>query len=167
MSETLYLKENEPYPNNELPVLYYPGAIEKMTDSPEAGQEVKAFLEKNGYSNGWLNGIYSYHHFHSNTHEVLACISGEAMVQLGGPESETYLFQKGDVLLLPAGTAHKRIESTDDFQIVGAYPDGIEPDLQKGHPKDYRQIKKTIAGVPVPKTDPVKNTEGAVFEHWA
>lgn len=166
MTETIFIKENHPYPNNSLPVLYYEGAIKNLTDSPEAAQEVQAFFKENGYSNIWIDGIFSYHHFHSNTHEALACLAGEAEVQLGGPDAEIFLFRKGDVLLLPAGTTHKQINATEEFKIIGAYPNGIEPDLQKGSLEAYSEIKKRISEVPIPETDPLNKKEGATFDHW-
>ncbi|MDE1548329.1 cupin domain-containing protein [Jeotgalibaca caeni] len=162
MAEKFYAKENKPYPNHPLPILYYPGAIMNLLEEHDPAQEVLSFLAKNGYTNGWVNGILPEHHFHSNTHEVLACIAGEAHVQLGGPDAEIYPFKKGDIVLLPAGTTHKRIKASDRFRIVGAYPDGLEPDMQKGD-GDYEKIKKTVAEVAVPETDPV---DGKRIEEW-
>lgn len=166
MTKLIHVQENEPFPNNPLPVLHYPKAVSDLTGSPDAAQNVLDLFEKNGYTNGWINGIFSYHHFHANTHEALACVSGEAMVQLGGPDSKAYLFQKGDVMLLPAGMAHKRVDATEDFRIIGAYPDGMDPDMQKGETENYEKIKQRIADVPLPKTDPVEGKDGAVSKHW-
>ena len=166
MAEIVYIKENKPFPNNHLPVLYYPKAIANLLNEPDPAQRVLALFEKNGYTNEWVNGIFSYHHFHSNTHELLACIAGEATVQLGGPDTQMVSFSKGDVLLLPAGVAHKRIDASPDFKIVGAYPDGLEPDMQKGEAKDYEGIKPTILSVEIPKKDPVEGKEGAVATQW-
>ncbi|WP_035051231.1 cupin domain-containing protein [Carnobacterium pleistocenium] len=166
MVEVMYTKETKPFPNNSLPILYYPKAVVNLLDGPEAAQRVLALFEKNGYSNGWTNGIFSYHHFHSNTHEVLACITGEATVQLGGPDAQKYSFAKGDVLLLPAGVAHKRIDASNDFKIVGAYPDGLEPDIQKGGTEHYESIKQTIATVNIPAKDPLEGEKGALVTSW-
>lgn len=166
MVQTITIKENQPFPNNSLPVLYYPEAIKELTNSKHTGEEVMKFLESNGYSNGWVGGIFTYHHFHSNTHEVLACISGKSEVQLGGPDFEVYPFKAGDVLLLPAGVAHKLIEATDDFQIVGAYPEGKEPDMQKGDTKNYEEMKERISRLGIPEYDPVEKTTGGVFDYW-
>lgn len=166
MIKTLDIRENEPFPNNALPVLYYPGAVAELTSTEDNGEKVQAFLEKNGYSNGWIGSIFTYHHFHSNTHEVLACISGEAQVQLGGSNAEVYPFKKGDVMLLPAGVAHKLIEGTDDFQIVGAYPEGKEPDMQTEDVDYYEEMKVRISRLGIPKYDPVEKTQGGVFEYW-
>lgn len=166
MVETFYIEENQPFPNNSLPVLYYPKRVNDLLDKSDSAQSILNLLEQNGYSNGWVNGIFSYHHFHATTHEVLACIAGEATVQLGGPDAELYSFSKGDVLLLPAGIAHKRIEASDDFKIVGAYPGGLEPDIQKGEAKNYEAIKQTIASVAKPEKDPVEGENGAVLNYW-
>lgn len=166
MTEKIMIEENLPYPNNPLPVLYYRGAFKKITDSSEAPQEVQKILEKNGYTNSWIDSVFSYHHFHSNTHEVLVCLAGEATVQLGGPGANVYPFEKGDVLLLPAGTAHKKIEATEDFKIIGAYPAGMEPDMQKGSLEEYSKLKQEAREVPIPDTDPVENLNGAVFKYW-
>lgn len=34
--------------------------------------------------------------------------------------------------MIPAGVAHRNVESTDDFAVVGAYPGGLTPDMQEG-----------------------------------
>lgn len=166
MVKTFYTEENKPFPNNSLPVLYYPKAVVNVLDESDSAQNVLDLFEKNGYTNGWVNGIFSYHHFHSNTHEVLACIAGTANIQLGGPGAQMYVFSKGDVLFLPAGVAHKRINASNDFTIVGAYPDGLEPDMQKGKAEDYEAIKESIKSVKQPKCDPVEGKDGAVLKYW-
>ncbi|MBM6614797.1 cupin domain-containing protein [Desemzia sp. RIT804] len=166
MAKVFDIKENKPYPNSSLPVLFYPEAVKELANSKNNGEEVQLFLEKNGYTNGWIGGIFTYHHFHSNTHEVLVCISGEAQVQLGGPDREIYPFKMGDALLLPAGVAHKLIKATDDFQIVGAYPEGKEPDMQKGDTNNYEEMKINISRLGIPEYDPIEKTQGGVFEYW-
>lgn len=152
----MQLQENKPFPNNKLPVVLYKKALDEIFKQKEySGEAVLSFLEKHDYSNGWINGILSEHHFHSIAHEVLACISGSARVQLGGPESETITFTQGDVVFLPAGTAHKKIESTEDFIIVGAYPNGDSYDMRYGENSEYDEVKENIIQVPKPELDPV------------
>lgn len=152
----IHIKENKPFPNNEIPVIIYKDALETLfDDSNYSDEEVLRFLESNRYSNGWTNGILTRHHFHSNAHEVLACVSGSASVQLGGPKSDIITFKKGDVLFLPAGTAHKNIETTGNFTIVGAYPNGGSYDMRYGEIVEYEQMKVNIGNVDEPKFDPV------------
>ena len=92
----MQLQENSPFPNNKLPVVIYKKALDEIFKQNDYSREdVLGFLEKHHYSNGWINGILSKHHFHSIAHEVLACISGSARVQLGGPESKLLPLLKG------------------------------------------------------------------------
>ena len=163
----IHIAANPPYPNNDLPVLYYENALEEalLTESYKAS-EVLDLFEKNNYSNGWVNGIIDKHHYHSNSHEVLGCFAGEAMIQLGGPNGEILKFRKGDVILLPAGVSHKRLDQSQDFKIVGAYPDGMTHDMQYGDTEEYNKILTNIQQVPLPLTDPVTGSPSNVVKHW-
>ncbi|GAB2319236.1 cupin domain-containing protein [Alkalibacterium sp. s-m-22] len=168
MVETHRFKEQSPFPNHPLPVIIYPKAVEEVIqDYSNPAEAVKSFFSNNGYTNGWENGIYDFHHFHSNTHEVLGCASGRATVQLGGPHSNEFTVEAGDVMLLPAGVAHKLLTSTNDFKVVGAYPNGESPDLQRGDAVDYERVKQRCYDIPVPETDPVSGESGAVQKYWA
>ncbi|MFT4023565.1 MAG: hypothetical protein QM664_07260 [Flavihumibacter sp.] len=42
---------------------------------------------------------------------------------LGGYEDKIVQLEKGDVLVIPAGVAHKNVGCTDDFGCVGLIPE--------------------------------------------
>lgn len=152
------LPEYESFPNHpNWPLLIYKEGLEDP--SPKA---IEKLLIQNGWKNVWINGIFSYHHYHSNTHEVLCIAAGYAQVQIGGEGAPVFDLDKGDVVILPAGTSHKNINSSKDFVCLGAYPTDTPYDMNYG-----REEKKTnILNVPLPKTDPIFGKEGPLFKYW-
>ncbi len=72
----------------------------------------------------WRNGIYGFHHYHSTAHEVLGVYAGWTDVQFGGQAGIGVRLEKNDVVLIPAGVAHKNLAQSTGFGIVGAYPRG-------------------------------------------
>ncbi|WP_138495629.1 cupin domain-containing protein [Paenibacillus pinistramenti] len=158
----LLFKDDGVIPNNpRLPVLLYTGALE----SNPLGAE--ALFNKHNWRNSWTNGVYDYHHYHSNTHEVLGVISGEALLQLGGEQGEQLAVRAGDVIVLPAGTGHKKISASEGFRITGAYPDGMEYNLRTGKPGDRPEALEEIESVPLPDMDPVYGKHGPLTRIWA
>ncbi len=159
------LAENGSFPNNpKLPALIYKGVF-TFTDSNPASIVEKTF-SKNNWGSSWRNGIYNYHHYHSTAHEALAVYAGWADVQLGGPGNEPVRIIKGDLVVLPAGTVHKRIESGDGFAVVGAYPDKQSWDMNYGNDTETATAKQNISKVPLPKNDPVYGQQGQLFTFW-
>ncbi|KIL49471.1 cupin domain-containing protein [Jeotgalibacillus soli] len=148
-------------PNNPcLPVLIYEGVF---LDNPD---EIEATFNKNGWSNSWVNGVFDHHHYHSNAHEVLGVQSGSAMIQLGGEKGKMIEVNTGDVLVLPAGTGHKKMSASSHFRIVGAYPEGMEYNTRTGEPGERPVVLQEIRNVPIPSTDPVYGKEGSLLERW-
>lgn len=167
MVKPIYLKEEEPYPNNTLPVLYFENVLTGALEDGYTGEDVLQLFINNGYTNGWKGGIMNRHHFHSTAHEALACTAGEVRVQLGGENGEMLTIRKGDVVLLPAGTAHKKLEATEEHVIVGAYPlNDSDYDFQYGDASDYEAIKESIQNVKIPDTDPVTGAPGNIQQYW-
>jgi len=151
-------------PNNpDLPLLLYPQALSKHQQNSTAALEL---LGNHGWTNGWVNGIFSYHHYHSNTHEVLAVISGSAEVKLGGKQGKEFHIQAGDVILIPAGVGHCRLSSSRNFQVVGAYAGGSSYDLCRGKPGERPQVLDNIGNVPMPDCDPVTGKPDPLYQHW-
>ena len=77
------------------------------------------------------------------------------------------LVQAGDVAVIPAGVAHKRIYSSGDFSVVGAYPKGQMWDMCYGREGERPGTDRTIASVPHPRTDPVHGKQGTLLEIWS
>lgn len=149
-------------PNNPtLPVIIYSGVFET---NPE---EIESVFNRNNWTNSWTDGIFDYHHYHSSTHEVLGVKSGSAKIQLGGETGQTFEMSIGDVVLLPAGTGHKKISASDDFQVVGAYPNGAEPDIKTGGQDERPDVLEAILDAPLPDSDPVFGKEGPAMNNWS
>ncbi len=154
------------FPNNEkLPLVVYQNAVKLPQRDPAATFE--EIFHANGWGNSWRNGIYPYHHYHSTAHEVLGISRGEAAVRLGGDErGQTFEVHSGDVIIIPAGVAHKNLGSSPDFQVVGAYPKGQKWDMNYGQPGERPQAERNIAQVPLPQTDPVYGKDGQLAKNW-
>lgn len=150
-------------PNSVFPLIVYKKAF-PFGDYLDNVME-KAFA-KNNWTNAWRNGVYDYHHYHSVTHEVLGIYKGSAELQLGGEQGQRIDVSAGDVIIIPAGTGHKKIFSTDDFAVLGAYPNGMDYDLMKGNKNERPKADERIAKVPFPDNDPVLGERGGIMEFW-
>lgn len=54
-----------------------------------------------------------------------------------------------------AGYGHKKIDASKDYANYGAYPGGIDFDMNYGKAKERPQTIDNIAQVPLPDYDPV------------
>lgn len=158
---TYFFSDDGVIPNNSsLPVLMYRGV---MREQPH---ETERLFNDNGWLNSWTNGIFDYHHYHSNSHEVLGVISGTVTVQLGGPNGRHFVLHVGDVVVLPAGTGHRRIRASSDLSVVGAYPDGSDYNLHTEHDGNRPDVLQEIKQVPLPNTDPIAGNDGPLIDLW-
>ena len=149
--------------NNHLPLLIYKNAFLLHKD-PESA--IAGTFSRNNWGNTWSSGIYNYHHYHSTAHEVLGISSGEAKVQLGGPEGVIVELNKGDVIIIPAGVAHKNLGSSDDFKCVGGYAGGRHYDINYGKPGERPGTDENLEQIPLPDQDPVLGKHGILDEYW-
>jgi uncharacterized protein YjlB len=146
------------------PLLVYPGAVALSGDDPAACFE--EIFNRNRWPAAWRNGIFPFHHYHADGHEALGIYSGEVTVQFGGETGVTLTARPGDVLVLPAGTGHKRIDCRGALGVVAAYPEGCKPSTSM--PPLLRGAKSMpkIVRVPLPACDPVNGADGPLFQHW-
>lgn len=164
MLQTIQIGDNGVFRGSPLPALLYQKALDIPLLFPAT--HVSKLFEKNGWSNSWDAGIFTFHHYHSITHEVLGIYSGKATIQLGGDDGPKLLLEKGDVLVIPAGVAHKNLDEENDVGVVGAYPGGRDYDIKRGVPGERPQADRNIADVPLPATDPLTGHEGELIRHW-
>ncbi|EAR67467.1 hypothetical protein B14911_18770 [Bacillus sp. NRRL B-14911] len=158
---SFFLQDNGDIPNNqELPVIIYEGIFSDNANT------IEGTFTRHNWLGTWTGGVFDYHHYHSNSHEVLGVRSGRATILLGGDGGERVEVKAGDVIVLPAGTGHKNVDSSEDFEVVGAYPDGMSHDLKKKDPGGRAQALSDIRSVPVPATDPVYGDTGPLLEKW-
>jgi uncharacterized protein YjlB len=162
--ETFVFQDNGIIPNNSLPLVVRRGAIPPSPLDPAKSFET-TFWE-NGWTNSWRSGIHDYHHYHPDTHEVLGIAVGSASVRFGGEDGELVAVTAGDVVIIPAGVGHARINSSDDFLVVGAYPDGRAYDTIRDDPHALVESRKRIARVPLPNADPVDGSDGPLMKLW-
>lgn len=152
------------FPNSKLPVVIYKGALHLHPgDEPDA---ILNLFAKNNWTNSWKDTVYDYDHYHSTTHEVLGVFGGTADIILGGPEGTCIELTRGDVVVIPAGVAHKNLNGSNDFLCVGAYPEGKVYDMNYGKEEEREMSMKNIASLSLPETDPVFGNEGPLHEHW-
>jgi len=158
-------KDDGVIPNSRYALLLYRHALDLEGEDP-ASRVQKQFASYN-WSNSWINGIYAFHHYHSTSHEVLGIYSGSATVRLGGEQGHDFTVQAGDAIAIPAGVGHKNLGSSNDFGVVGAYPDGRQWDLLTGRPGERPKADQNIAALPMPDTDPIYGTDGPLRKLWS
>ena len=151
-------------PNNPaLPLVVYRGALPAGGD--RAGACESMFAE-HGWPDAWRNGIHAHHHYHSTAHEVLGIVRGSARVRLGGERGRTVELNAGDVVVIPAGIAHKREAASSDLLVIGAYPRGQQPDMRHADSAVHDRALAAIAKVPLPAADPVTGRADPLLECW-
>jgi len=69
-------------------------------------------------------------------------------------------------LAASAGVPHQKISASEDFAVVGAYPDGREWDLLRGLPGERPKSDHNIAALPIPDNDPIYGADGPLRQIW-
>ena len=162
---TLLFKDDGETPNNpRLPLILYRDAVDVSGRDPAATFE--AIFARNGWGWGWRNGIFDFRHFHLRAHEVLGIARGSAQVEFGGAGGSVIEVRTGDVAILPAGCGHRRVSSSRDLLVVGAYPPGNDSAHSTPERVDRAAAALTIAGTPMPPADPVYGETGPLMRFW-
>jgi uncharacterized protein YjlB len=161
--ESFMFQPAEWVPNNrDKPVLLYRAALPNSNGMPN---QVQRHFEERGWTPQWCGVVLEFDHYHSTAHEVLGCVSGHALIRLGGPEGTVVELREGDAVLLPAGVSHAQVSATEDFLLIGAYPLGQQWDLC-----DDAATEEQLEGIrrlPFPPVDPVFGDGGPITLAWS
>jgi uncharacterized protein YjlB len=160
----LYFTDDGSIPNSRYPLIVYRNAFNERDKT--GARWLEDTFAANNWANSWRNGVFSYHHYHSISHEVLGIYSGAALLHLGGEKGQKVNVQAGDIIVIPAGVGHKNLGDKDGFGVVGAYPDGRNYDIKRGDPDDRPQVIQNIAAVPFPSHDPLQGKEQGLRILW-
>jgi uncharacterized protein YjlB len=97
---------------------------------------------------------------------VLGIARGSARVRLGGESGETVELRAGDVVVIPAGVAHKRESASADLLVIGSYPRGQRPDICRAEAAMHDEAAANIARVALPASDPVTGRAAPLLDCW-
>ena len=163
-SSAFVFEDDGDVPNNPLPLIVYHAALDAAQG--DSARAFEALFQRNGWGGSWRNGIYPFHHYHSNVHEVLGIAAGRATVRFGGEAGKTLEVAAGDAVLIPAGVGHKRLAGSEDLLVIGAYPGGAWADLMREGAEDMAGIRRRVAAAVRPDRDPVAGEDGPMAVHW-
>ena len=150
----IFIKDDGTFPNNE----HYPTLVYKNVFHGSETDARRLIVKGSNWTEPWVWGIFSYHHYHTKAWELLLCVCGSASIQIGGDAGPTVLIDKGDLIFIPPGMAHKQLKEKGGFSLLGSYPTqrfdgGI--DTCRGAPTD--EERRRIQECYVPETDPIFN----------
>jgi uncharacterized protein YjlB len=156
--ELVFLNADTVFPNNEaLPLIVYAQAV--GSEVGDMAAYFRRLFTGHGWAGCWVNGIDDFRHYHSTSHEVLGMSQGSGRVRFGGPE--------GYELEVQAGVAHKRLDASNDFEVVGAYPKGQKPDMCYGRVDERPAADARVRAVGLPHQDPVHGRMGPMTSFWS
>lgn len=162
-----FIGDDGTFPNNSLlPLLVYKNVLQLSDKEKEAAALWESLFKQNKWKNSWKDGIYNFHHYHSTAHEVLGVYKAESNVQFGGDRGIVLRLEKADVIIIPAGVAHKNLDLNSEFKCVGAYPEGQDYDMNYGKGKERPKTDENIRKVPLPEFDPVYGNKGPLTLFW-
>ncbi|KAF3010372.1 hypothetical protein E8E14_010003 [Neopestalotiopsis sp. 37M] len=75
--------------------------------------------------------------------------------------------EAGDVVVLPAGTAHSSMTSSPDYRYIGVYPYNCPKWSNETGKSPPEVFLDTISEVKCPVTDPVYGEQGPLMRLWS
>ncbi|KAH8914336.1 hypothetical protein BT69DRAFT_1273753 [Atractiella rhizophila] len=156
------------FPNTSIlskPLLIYRSVFPSTTSSSEIANHLSSI---GVVAPQWTYTMYSFSHFHSTAHEVLCVSQGSASLCFGGEENpgrvETTV-KKGDVIIVPAGVAHRLLEDLEGgYEMVGSYPKGTNWDNCKGDEAELEEVTERISKLKWFDRDPIYGDEGPALQ---
>jgi len=160
-------KDDGETPNNPaLALIHYRSAV-RLDASYDPAAILEEIFASNGWEGSWRDGVYDFNHFHTKTHEVLGIARGHVRVRFGGARGRVVALKGGDIVILPAGTGHRRISASRDLLVVGAYPDnGGKYNEPQADDVDIEKARTDIRRVKLPKRDPLYGARTGLREVW-
>jgi uncharacterized protein YjlB len=166
-----YFADDGETPNNpKWPLVIYRSPVQ-LRRGCDRGCDPAAILEdlfaSNGWRNSWRDGIYDFLHFHTQRNEVLGIARGHVEIAFGGRTGKRIRLNAGDVAILPAGTGHKRVGSSRNLLVVGAYPQHSgRYDQPRPSEIDHKKAAAEVARVRPRAADPAYGSKGPLIAFW-
>ena len=110
--------------------------------------------------------VFDYWHYHTTGHEVLVGFRGSAQIGFGGEHGPAIEISPGDVVVIPAGVGHRRLDASSDFAVLGAYPPGQDGAIVRAGAKDLHIAKSEIGRLKLPDRDPVTGCKPGLLAPW-
>jgi uncharacterized protein YjlB len=163
-AKTFRFEDSGVIPNNPaLALVVYKRGL-KFAKRFDPAAVIEEVFAANGWGDGWRDSIYHFDHFHAHTHEALGIARGHARARFGGEKGREIAIAAGDVIVIPAGTGHMKVDASGDLLVVGAYPSGGRYDERKVGTS--AATKAAIRRVPMPKSDPIYGRSGGIMKLW-
>src|SRR5881227_1242022 len=97
--EQFRFKDDGIFPNSVLPLLVYRHAL--TADGHDPASLLEERFADNDWCNSWRNGVYSFAHYHSTTHEILGVYDGTAKLRPRPEHAHTLPIRPGAPILIP------------------------------------------------------------------
>lgn len=145
------------FPNNpDLPLPVYRQAVRFDRQDPAA--MIERMFGDHGWGGAWRDGVFPYHHYHSNAHEALGVASGRARIQFGGPGGPVIRKASAGAGGWSVSARFEMVES-GTLDIFAEYQNRLEVALEPGTPN--RSLAQAAYAFTLTITN--KNTEDEVF----